>query len=71
MTSVKQISSVSIGAGGIEAVHLLLTEGDVRLMAEAPEKVMAEIHARAERVSSVLEGILSETHGRACWGLNE
>jgi hypothetical protein len=71
MTSVKHTQSVSIGTGGIEAVHLLLTEGDVKLMAEAPEKVMKEIHARAERVSAVLEGILSESHGHVRWGLNE
>jgi hypothetical protein len=32
---------------------------------------MKEIHARAEQVSAVLEGILSETHGHVRWGLNE
>ena len=74
MTSVKHMQGVSFGAGGVEAVqavHLLLTEGDVKLMAEMPEKVMEEIHARAEQVGAVLEGILADTHGHPRWGLNE
>jgi hypothetical protein len=59
------------GSGNAEAVHLLLTEGDVRMMAENPEQVMEDIRVRATMVSSVLEDILLEPHGRSDWGLNE
>jgi hypothetical protein len=63
-----EIRSVPSGA---EAVHLLLTEGEVKLMAENPEQVMQEIEARATVVSSVLANILREPQGRTDWGLNE
>jgi hypothetical protein len=56
---------------GAEAVHLLLTEGEVKLMAENPEQVMQEIEARATVVSSVLANILMEPQGHSDWGLNE
>jgi len=59
------------GAGHVEAVHLLLTEGDVQMMAENPEQVMEDIRVRATMVSSVLEDILLEPRGRTDWGLNE
>ena len=74
MTYVQQTLNVASGAvsGG---AHLLLTEGDVKMMAEMmvenPEKVMEEIRVRAEKVSSVLEDILVEPHGEPRWGLNE
>ena len=41
------------------------------MMAENPEQVMEEIQLRATQVSSVLEGILLEPHGRPNWGINE
>ena len=57
------------GAGG--TVHLLITEGDVRLMAEDPEQVMEEIELRATSVGPVLEAIFRESQGHAHWGINE
>lgn len=72
MTSTQHnTQGVSGGAGGIGAVHLLLTQGDVKMMVENPEQVMEEIRLRAEQVSSVLEHILSEPHGVPRWGINE
>ena len=53
------------------AVHLLLPEGNVNTVVEDPEQVMEEIQLRATQVSSILEEILSESHGRPDWGLNE
>jgi hypothetical protein len=70
MTSTQQTQNVSSGAG-MTAVHLLLTQGEVKLMVENPEQVMEEIRLRAEQVSSVLEHILSEPHGIPRWGINE
>jgi hypothetical protein len=70
MTYVQQTRNAS-GAITEGAVHLLLTEGDVKMMVENPEQVMEEIRVRAEQVSSVLEGILLEPHGQPRWGLNE
>ena len=64
-------ANVTAGLEGVGAVHLLLTEGDVKLMADNPELVMKEIELRATKVSSVLEDILREPHGRIDWGLNE
>jgi len=40
-------------------------------MADDPERVMEEIQMRATQVSSVLEDILLESHGRPDWGINE
>ena len=56
--------------GGIHAV-LLLTEGEVRLMAHDSERVMADIRIRATQIGSVLEGILHEPHGDSRRGLNQ
>ena len=53
------------------AVHLLLTEGEMNLTADNPERVMDEIHIRAERVGAVLEAILLEPHGRPQWGTED
>ena len=62
----------TVGAAGeIHAVHLLLTEGDVKRMAHDPEQVMADIQIRATEIGSVLEAILHEPHGQPRWGLNE
>jgi hypothetical protein len=49
----------------------MLTEGDVRMMAENPEQVIQEIELRATVLSSVLTDILSEPHDRPDWGLND
>jgi len=54
-----------------QAVHLLLSEGDVKRMAKKPEQVMEEIRLQATQMSSVLEGILLESHGQQHWGLND
>ena len=53
------------------AVHLMLREGDSRMIAEDPERLMEEIRSRATQIGSVLEGILHEPHGEPRWGLNE
>ena len=58
-------------ASGNHAVHLMLTEGEVRTMAENPDKAMEEIHLRATKMSQVLEKILQESHGIPRWGINE
>ncbi len=58
-------------ASGNHAVHLMLTEGEVRTMAENPERAMEEIHLRATKMSQVLEKILQESHGIPRWGINE
>ena len=71
MNSTQQTQNVSGNQAGLGAVHLLLTEGELRVIVEAPERVMEQIHQRAEQVSSVLEGILRESHGHSRWGLNE
>ena len=71
MTHVQQTRNVTSGAITEGAAHLLLTEGDVKMMVENPAKIMEEIRVRAEQVSSVLEGILLEPHGEPRWGLNE
>ena len=52
-------------------VHLLLAPGEMKLIVDNPEQVMEEIRMRAEQVSSILEGILTETHGQSRWGINE
>jgi hypothetical protein len=56
---------------GSAEMPLLLTEGEMKLMAENPEQVMEEIRVRAEQVSSVLQDILHEPHGVPRWGINE
>ena len=71
MTLARQTSTVTSDAEKMAAVHLLLTEGEIKMMAENPEQVMDEIQVRATQVSSVLEGILLEPHGRPNWGINE
>ena len=69
MTLARQ--SVTGGANDLAAVHLLLTEGEIKTMADNPEQVIEEIQVRATQVSSVLEGILLEPQGRPTWGINE
>lgn len=51
--------------------HLLITEGDIELMAANPEAAMEEIQMRATKISSVLADILKDTHTHPHWGLNE
>jgi hypothetical protein len=57
--------------GGTHAVHLLLQEGEVRLLGSDPEKAMMEIEVRARTIGRVLEEILREPHNGPDWGLNE
>lgn len=64
-------SNVTSGAGTSMPPPLLLVEGEVKLAAESPERVIEEIQVRATLVSSVLENILLEPHGHANWGINE
>lgn len=71
MTLARETVNVPGNLAGANAVHLLLTEGDVKLMAENPERVMEDIETRATVMSSVLADILLEPHGRTDWGLNE
>lgn len=71
MTLARQTQSVTSTTDGMGVVHLLLTEGDVKRMAENPERVMKDIELRATKVSSVLEDILHEPHGRPDWGIND
>lgn len=71
MTLMRQTPTATVGVDSMAAVHLLLPEGDVKMAVEDPEQVMAEIQLRATQVSSVLEAILSESHDRPDWGLNE
>ena len=70
MTSTQQTQNVSGGTGGLE-VHLLLTQGEIKLAVDNPEQVMEEIRLRAEQVGSILQGILLEPHGQPRWGINE
>ena len=58
-------------ASGSHAVHLMLTEGDVRTMAQSPDQDIEKIHLRATKMSQVLEKILHEPHGVPRWGINE
>lgn len=71
MTLARQTQSVTSATKGVGAVPLLLTEGDVKLMVENPERVMKDIELRATQVSSILEKILLEPHGRPDWGIND
>jgi len=71
MTLVRHTTTVTGGADSTAAVHHLLKEGNVQIMADDPERVMEEIQMRATQVSSVLEDILLESHGRPDWGINE
>jgi len=58
-------------AAGKHAVPLLLTEGDVKMMAHHPDRVMEDIQMRATQISRTLEAILHESHGQPRWGINE
>lgn len=71
MALARQTSAVSGDVANLAAAHLLLTEGEISMMAENPEQVMEDIQLRATQVSSVLEAILMEPHGRPDWGINE
>lgn len=70
MTHAQQMPN-SGGADSVVAVHLLLSDNEVTVSVDNPERVMEELQARASTVSSVLEGILLEPHGRPDWGLND
>jgi hypothetical protein len=71
MTQLSKTAAVHNFSGGPEAVHLLLTEGEVEMMAVNPEQVMQDIETRATALSSILSGILQEPQGRPDWGLND
>ena len=71
MTSTQQTQNVPGGTSGTFGVHLLLTQGEVKLTVDNPEQVMREIQLRAEQVSSILEGILHEPHVQPRWGFDE
>jgi hypothetical protein len=71
MTQVQHNPGGGIGPAGEGAVHLLLVEGEVSLIAADPASVMEEIEARATQVSSTLQKILTEPHGHSDWGINE
>ena len=67
----QQLANATAISSTPQAVHLILTEGEMKLMAKKPEQVMEEIRLQATKISTVLEGILLETHGQQHWGLNE
>jgi hypothetical protein len=72
MTPVQQRINASSGAGTPDdAVHLLLSAGDVKMTVDSPEQVMEEIQLRATQVGSVLEGIFQNPHGHLDWGIND
>jgi hypothetical protein len=52
--------------GGNPAVHLLLGDGKVRLLAGDAENALIDIEVRATTISRVLEDILHEPHGADC-----
>jgi hypothetical protein len=65
----QQLAGNTIDANNV--AHLLITEGDLKMIADDPERVMEEMWLRATEVGSVLENILREPHGEPRWGLNE
>ena len=69
MTKTQNMTVTSHGLN--PAVHLLLTQGEVRLLASDPKRAMVEIEVRATTVGCVLEQILREPHHEPDWGLNE
>lgn len=69
MNAVQQTVSSSVGASGV--VHLMITEGRVKVVVEEPERVMEEISKRATQIGPVLESIFREPRGQPRWGLNE
>jgi len=69
MNPLQQTAGHTGGASSV--VHLLITAGDVKKLAESPEQAMEEIWLRATQIGSVLEDILHEPHGQSRWGLNE
>ena len=71
MTTTQNMRNATSGADSQGAIHLLLTQGKVEVRVDNPEQIMEEIRVRAEQVSSILEGILTEPHGEPRWGLNE
>jgi hypothetical protein len=69
MNPVQQTVSGAIGSAN--AVHLMITDRDVKLMAADPKQFMEEMRSRATKIGPVLEAILHEPHGQPRWGLNE
>ena len=54
-----------------QPMRLLLTGGEMKWLAQSPEKTFTELQQRATQMSQVLEEILCKTHRPARWGLNE
>jgi len=69
MNPMQQTVSGNTGSGG--TIHLLITEGDVKLMVADPEQVMEEMWMRATEIGPVLEDILRKSHVEPHWGFNE
>lgn len=71
MNAVRQI--VNDTKGKDERVQIEITRGEVSLMVEGPEQVMAKIQQQATYLGPVLEQILREmqVQGQSHWGLNE
>lgn len=69
MNVIRQVASDPSSPGG--AVHLMITEGQIKLMAGDSERVIKKINMQATQFSQVLEAILQEPHGQPRWGLNE
>ncbi len=57
--------------GADDAVHLLITNGELELVAEDVERVMERINVRATQFRRVLEDVLHEPHGEPHWGIND
>jgi len=51
--------------------QLEIAKADIKLVAEASEKVREQIRMQANEVGPVLEALLHDTHGHIRWGLNE
>jgi len=69
MNPTQQTVSGTLGSGG--TLHLLIAEGEVKLMAAAPEQVMEEMRMRATEIGPVLEGIFRESNVEPRWSFNE
>lgn len=70
--SVKEFPKYSVDSGGNWPVErLLLTDVEVKLIEQNPEKFVEEVHVRATQMSRVLEDFLRESHGEPRWGLND
>lgn len=67
-TTCQQLVEPNRGSG---AIHLLLTQGELKVLAGAPKRIEEELLFRATQMSQVLEEILRRPHHEIHWGLNE